>query len=56
LTNFKGLFGPKKQAGTELNKKKRFILGQKLGGKLGIRTKDLPIWTKFGLISPKMGK
>ena len=49
LTNFtekKGLFGPKKQAGAELKKKKKDLLGQKLGEKLSIRDKKLPIFQK----------
>ena len=41
MTNFKekkGLFGPKKQAGSELKKKKRFF-GPKFGKQLCIRAK-----------------
>ena len=37
LTNFKekrGLFGPKKKAWAELEKKKKDFFGQKLGGKI----------------------
>ena len=45
LTNFqkKDFFGQKKQAGAELKKEKKDLLGQKLGKKLSIRDKKLPI-------------